>query len=73
MENGKKHEPPSSVQILGPSLRGFDKITDDIGNGYTKFRGYEWAPGAVPSDRVPEIGARLRVKAERLTSHQEIL
>jgi hypothetical protein len=68
-----KDEPPGSVQVLGPSLRGFHDMADDTGYRYTKFGGYEWAPGAVPFDRVPEILVRLRVKPERLTSHQGIL
>ncbi len=68
-----KHEPPSSAQVLGSSLRGFHNLADDTGYRYAKFGGYERAPGAVPSDRVPEIFARLRVKPERLTSHQGML
>ena len=68
-----KHEPSSSVQILGPTLRRLRDFADHIGNHSTKLSRYSWTAAAVPSDRVPEIFPRFGMKTELITSHQGTL
>jgi len=68
-----KHEPPGSVQVLWPAPGRPYNLADHIGYGCTKFHRYDWAPAAVPSDCLPEILTRFRVKPEPLTLHQGTL